>query len=255
MAERRRPQEDLGRTLLAVGRDLAFPPTPSLVPGIASRLMADRARGDRRPFPGLALWTRRRTLVIATVGLVALLAVAAAARLVVGAIEIRVQPPATPTVSLPPVEPDVLGVPVPIEDLDAATGLEPRLPAGPPPDAAYVIEGPEATTGIVLAWRPSARYPALSGTEWGLLLMTFGADSETVVKTVATFEDTIEATVGGERGYWIPTPHPITLQTEQGTLELVTTGHVLIWQAGELTYRLETSLGRAAALEIARSVA
>jgi hypothetical protein len=60
--------------------------------------------------------------------------------------------------------------------------------------------------------------------------------------------------VNGERGYWIDVPHRIAVETDRGPVQLVTTGNVTIWQSGELTYRLETSLDRAAALEIARSV-
>lgn len=254
MAEPRIRDEDLGRALLTLGRDLALPPTPSLASAVTSRLLTDRARSVRRPFPGAALWTRRRVLVLATVALVSLLALAAAARLVIGAIEIRVQPNASPTASLPPVEPDVLGTPVPLEDLAAVAGLEPGLPAGPAPDRAYVVEGPEGVSGVVLAWRPSVRYPIVPGTEWGLLLMAFGSDSETIVKTIAPFEDTLDVSVNGEPAYWIPIPHRIAIETDRGVVELVTRGHVLIWQVGDLTYRIETSLDRAAALEIARSV-
>jgi hypothetical protein len=254
MGEPRSADEDLARALLAVGRELAFPPTPALAPSVASRLLTERARGGRRPFPGMALWTRRRTLAFAAAGLVALLSLAAAARLVIGAVEIRVQPSVTPSASLPPVEPEALGTPVALGDVEAATGLEPDLPVGPPPDAAYVIEGPNREAGVVFGWRPSERYPALDGTGWGLVLIVFDSDAESIVKTVTAFEDTIDVAVNGDRGYWITVPHRIAVETDRGTVELATTGDVLIWQAGDLTYRLETTLDRAAALELARSV-
>jgi hypothetical protein len=254
MPERRLADEDLGRVLRAVGRELALPPTPALAPSVTSRLLTERAGGRTRPFPGLALWTRRRTLALAAAGLVALLSLAAAARLVIGAVEIRVQPPVAPSATLPPVEPETLGVPVALGDVEAVTGLEPGLPAGPRPDAAYAIEGPNREAGVVFGWRPSERYPVLDGTGWGLLLMVFDSDAESIVKTVTAFEDTVDVVVNGERGYWITTPHRIVVETGRGPVELVATGHVLIWQAGDLTYRLETTLDRSAALELAHSV-
>jgi hypothetical protein len=106
-----------------------------------------------------------------------------------------------------------------------------------------------------MAWRPSATYPALPGTDWGLVLMAFQGDEETVVKTVQAFEDVHEASVNGASASWIPVPHVLQIETERGSQTFSVRGNVLIWEVGGITYRLETSLDRASALEIARSIA
>jgi hypothetical protein len=194
-------------------------------------------------------------LVLATIGLLAALALAAAARFAIGAIEIRVQHGVTPSASLPPVEPDALGDPVPAGEAFALAGFEPSLPSGPAPDEAYVVDTLFGDPGLLMAWRPSATYPALAGTDWGLVLMAFQGDEATVVKTVQAFEDVHEASVNGASASWIPVPHELQIETERGSQTFSVRGNVLIWEVGGITYRLETSLDRASALEIARSIA
>ncbi len=43
-------------------------------------------------------------------------------------------------------------------------------------------------------------------------------------------------------------------ETERGAETFSVTGNVLIWQVGDIAYRLETSLGRGAAIAVAESV-
>ena len=64
-----------------------------------------------------------------------------------------------------------------------------------------------------------------------------------------------DAWVGGGRAAWIPVPHVLTVETEDGTETFSVRGNVLIWEVDGITYRLETSLDRASALEVARSIA
>jgi hypothetical protein len=47
----------------------------------------------------------------------------------------------------------------------------------------------------------------------------------------------------------------LQIETERGSQTFSVRGNVLIWEVGGITYRLETSLDRASALEIARSIA
>ena len=75
-----------------------------------------------------------------------------------------------------------------------------------------------------------------------------------MVKTVQEFEDVHDASVDGARAAWIPVPHVLTVDTEDGTETFSVRGNVLIWEVDGITYRLETSLDRASALEIARSM-
>jgi hypothetical protein len=246
--------EQVAAAVLALGRELAYPPAPSMRSAVTARLENERAAGARPAFPGRALWSRRRVLVLATIGLLAAVALAAAARFAIGAIEIRVQP-GSPSASLPPVEPGALGDPMPVREAFARAGFEPSLPAGPAPDEVYVVDTLFGDPGLLMAWRPSATYPALPGTEWGLVLMAFQGDEGTVVKTVQAFEDVHEASVNGASASWIPVRHVLVIETERGSRTFSVLGNVLIWRVDGITYRLETSLDRASALEIARSIA
>ena len=210
MGERRMTNEQVAAALTALGPELAFPPTPSLRGAVLARLETEHATGTRPVLPRRALWSRRRVLVLATVGLLAALALA---------------------------------------------GFEPSLPSGPPPHEVYVVDSPFGDPGLVYAWRPSAIYPALPGTEWGLVLIAFQGDDETVVKSVQAFEDVHAASVDGATAVWIPVPHVLMIETERGTKTFSVRGNVLIWEVDGITYRLETSLDRASALEVARSIA
>jgi len=255
MGERPMTTEQVAMGLTVLSSELAYPATPSMRNAVTARLENERATGARPAFPRRALWSRRRVLVLATIGLLAALALAAAARFAIGAIEIRVQPGVTPSASLPPVEPDALGDPVPAGEAFALAGFEPSLPSGPAPDEVYVVDTLFGDPGLLMAWRPSATYPALPGTDWGLVLMAFQGDEETVVKTVQAFEDVHEASVNGASASWIPVPHVLEIETERGSRTFSVRGNVLIWEVDGITYRLETSLDRASALEIARSIA
>jgi hypothetical protein len=255
MGERPMTTEQVAMGLTALSSELAYPATPSMRSAVTARLENERASGARPAFPRRALWSRRRVLVLAMIGLLAALALAAAARFAIGAIEIRVQPGVTPSASLPPVEPDALGDPVPAGEAFALAGFEPSLPSGPAPDEVYVVDTLFGDPGLLMAWRPSATYPALPGTDWGLVLMAFQGDEETVVKTVQAFENVREASVNGASASWIPVPHVLEIETERGSRTFSVRGNVLIWEVDGITYRLETSLDRASALEIARSIA
>jgi hypothetical protein len=195
---------------------------------------------------------RRRT-VVAAVALLALGALAAGARLVVGAVEIRVQPGMRP--SGPPLAPgSALGAPVALNDAAAATGFALALPAGAPPDRTYVYDGELGATGALLAWDAADRYPPLPGTPWGLVLMEISADREAVVKTVNAFEDTRRLTFDGARAFWIDAPHELTVITAAGDRSFAVGGNVLIWKRGDITFRMETALPLPAALARARPI-
>ena len=253
MGERPMTTEQVASALTVLSSELAYPATPSMRSAVTARLENERAAGARPVFPGRALWSRRRVLVLAAIGLLAALALAAAARFAIGAIEIRVQPGVTPSASAPPVTPDALGDPLPVEDAIAIAGFEPSLPSGPAPDEAYVVDSLFGDPALLFAWRPSTTYPAVPGTEWGLVLMAFQGDDETVVKSVQAFEDVRPARVDGAPAAWIPVPHVLELETERGFQSFSVRGNVLIWEVDDVTYRLETSLDRAQAIALAES--
>ncbi|HJS26335.1 MAG TPA: hypothetical protein VJ913_04330 [Actinomycetota bacterium] len=244
--------ERLAASLAALGRELAYPPTPLLGTAVTARITAPASA--RPVLPGRALWSRRRVLVLVAVGVFAAIAIAAAARLAIGAFEIRVQPGATPSASQPPVQPDVLGDPVPPEEAAAAAGYEPALPAGPVPDEAYVVDSPFGDPGLLYVWRPSDRYPRIPGAEWGLVLMAFQGDSETVIKSVEAFENVRRISVDGRPAFWVTLPHVVAIETERGTETFAVRGNVLVWQGEDgLSYRMETALDQTDAVALAES--
>lgn len=253
MPEPRPSDAELGRALAALGLDLAYPPTPSLAPSVTSRLV-ERAARARPPFAGLALWSRRRWLVVVAVGVLALLALGAAARFVLGAAEIRVQPGVTPSGPARPIDPAGIGVPVPLGDVESEVGFEVRLPAGPAPDQAYVLLGLADGGGAILAWEASERFPEILGTPWGLVLIEVADELDLLLKTTQAVEDVVVVSVDGRRAFWLDAPHVLDVITQHGSERFTVEGGVLIWTKGGITYRLETSLELAVAVEIAESI-
>jgi hypothetical protein len=251
MGETRMPEDTLARALRGAGRNLAYPPTPPLSHGVVARLEAEREQRTRPRFPAARLWSRRHVLVLVAVGVLGLLAIAFAARLLIGAAEIRIQPGVTP--SGPPLGPGALGDPVPVERVEREVGFALRVPEGPLPDEAYVFVS-AGGDGALLAWEASDRYPSLPGTAWGLILVELRTDQQILVKDVDRFEDTRQVRVGGGRAFWIEAPHELHVITDEGSATFRVDGRVLIWTRGAVTYRLETSLELPEAVALAESL-
>jgi hypothetical protein len=249
MPETRISDEALGRALSRV--EIEYPPAPSIVPAVLSRLQTERAARAHPAFPRTLLWSRRRVLVTIAAGILGLLALAFGARFVLGAAEIRVQPGTTPSGS--PLTPGGLGEPVSVKAVSSATGFELSLPPGAPPDEAYVVEFDRGLAAL-LAWDASRRYPSLPGTPWGLVLMEIESDDEVVVKDVNAFDDLLEVQVAGHRAVWIGVPHRLTVITSAGEESFAVQGNVLIWAEGGITFRLETALPRRASIDLAESL-
>jgi hypothetical protein len=65
---------------------------------------------------------------------------------------------------------------------------------------------------------------------------------------------TQETQVNGQRAIWTEGPYPLLLSNGNVSWDRLVEGHVLIWKAGNITYRLETGLSLAEALKIAESL-
>ena len=63
-----------------------------------------------------------------------------------------------------------------------------------------------------------------------------------------------ETTVKGQRAIWAVGPYPIRFSNGDLDFVRLIDGHVLIWEEGNLTYRLETELGLEEAIRIAESL-
>jgi hypothetical protein len=252
MADARTELEGWLRSLAA---EIDVPPVPVLVPGVLARLSAERALRRNPPFPGLALWPRRRMLALAALALAALFALAAAARLSIGAVQIRVQPTGSPSASpAPPETPVAFGREVSLSQARAAVDFPLAVPSGPAPDRAFLFTTPFGRTGAILAWEPTAASPAILGVPWGLMVIELRGEDDVLLKTVGSFGDLHEVRVAGARGVWIPVPHELQIQIDVGTRTYSVGGNVLIWQVGQVTYRVETSLGLPEALRLAATV-
>jgi hypothetical protein len=63
-----------------------------------------------------------------------------------------------------------------------------------------------------------------------------------------------ETRVDGTRAIWAVGPYPLRLRTSEIQFRRLIDGHVLIWEKGRITYRLETDLSLEEAIQIAESL-
>lgn len=237
MSEHHRP-DDLEQHLRALGTEIAWPPTPPLVPTLGER----RAHGSRRRLVVVAL----AALALLAAGVLAVSPDARSAFLEVfgirGATAIRVD-------DLPQVDPVAL-------DLGAATdrGAAERLAGfelvelpGERPDAILVrdrtvslVYGPRARPRLVLTQGP--------GRLWDGLVQKMGGTGTTI--------EPVE--VDGERALFVSgDAHFLLILDEHGQVADEPTalaGTVLLWNDGPRLLRLEGDLTREQALALARSV-
>jgi hypothetical protein len=226
---------ELERALVALGRELDFPPEPDL----RSRV---RERIERRP-------RYRRALVPALALLVALgiaLAVPEARSAIlrffhIGAVTIeRVE-------TLPP-------------------GRERPLTAGLGP--ALSLHEAEARSGVTLVLngpRPQRFYarPGLIATLFqyrgeAVLVAELQGDQMGIVKKLAAPATRVEVARIGSFGLWLEGgPHLLIWEGGPGEVRQIETrlaGNVLIWTEGDRTFRLEGGLNKRQMLELARQI-
>ena len=226
---------EVERELRDLGRLLAFPPEPDLVPAVLARLDEPRPR-----------FGRRRLLVVALAALVAAIAIAFAvppARTAIlrffhigGETIERVQ-------TLPPAQrrSPVAGLagPMSVASASRRAGFEPSLP----PSHGRVY----AADGIVSTYlRPR------------VVLSEFRGDLGFTKKVVTPKTHIEPLTVDGHDGLWLEgAPHVVMYfdsrnLVHNGVVRLA--GNVLVWSRGSLTFRLEGPLTKDEALRLAKTV-
>jgi hypothetical protein len=252
-------------------------PGPALEPGgpdlatrIRARIVAGPQRAARRGWFPFA--PARRALVLAIVALIVLAAVAGAVAFGVPGIRLifgdpgGTPPPAVatpspaPTGSAPPPGSSIpLGQRVDPAELEERAGFPVRFPTDPllgDPDAAYYSTRGE----VALVWGPTDDLPPTVESDIGLLLMQFrgSVTPEPIGKMISSGTAVERVQLGDGSAYWISgDPHvffyftPDGQHVEEGRRWV---GDALIWQRGEMTYRIETSLGKDAAIRIAESL-
>ncbi len=285
MAESRQPlhaisDETLGGALRDLGSSLAFPSAggeagrPDVAATTRARIVALDIRpsraGSRRWF-GLGLRPMRRGLVLALVALLVLAAIAGAIglglpglRIIFGDIPSQ-RPTASPTApgsasaSPTPLGSGLgLGAVLPLADAEARAGFDLVLPPDPaigPPDVAYVVG---RRVNLLWATRPGLPDTEVDGV--GLLISEFEGrvDPGLYNKIIDSGSKLTRVTVDGSQGWWISgAPHffyyidPDGNAVEDSHRQV---GDTLIWTTGDVTYRLESSLGMDAAISLAESL-
>lgn len=244
----------LERALSATADGVEYPPTPPITAAVTARLSAARQSGVRPPLPGLALWTRRRLLVAAAIGVLAVLGIAAATRLVIGALEIRTVRMLPPNPTVTPL-PDAVGESVTLEEARADVGFRILLPAGSAePDTVRTFPTPFGDRSVLLAWTDPS-LPPIDGIPWTLVLLELPGDQEYAFKLVAGQGAVRDVEVAGRRGYWLGEPHQLVLETATEVQTYSVTGNVLVWAAGDgLVLRMETALPLREAIALAETV-
>ena len=263
------PLENLERTLYEAGESFPYPPTPDISGKVARRLGERQPRSrQRQPRP------RSRRLAWAVAILILLTGLLFAVPpvraqilnfLQVGVVRIFLRATPAPSPAPTPSQPGPTPSPVPtptllpsLLDLAGKTTLAQargqvtfpvRLPAYPPdlgaPD--YVFVQDMGTNMLVLVWTQ----PGHPG-QVRLSLDEFGPDAVIAKKFMPPILQSV--TVNGQPGYWTGGPYLLELQNGDYDTRRLVSGHVLIWEEGEITYRLESDLSLAEALRIAESL-
>ncbi|MEA2290426.1 MAG: hypothetical protein QOD55_2423 [Solirubrobacteraceae bacterium] len=244
---------DLEQRLARLPDDVAWPPTPDLATAVAARIAAEPRR-RRSPVPRRipALRPVAAAALLALLAVAALLAVSPGVRarvadwLGIGAVRVeRVE-------RLPAVEPGArpdLGRRTTLAAARRASPLPvavPTIRALGAPDVVYVDRRPR-TSGVSLVYRPRRGLPRTRQGAGALLTMLAGDGVGLVKKLLGSGAGAAPVDVGGAFGIFVTGDHVLE---PPGRLA----GNTVLWARDGVTYRLESALGRDAALRLARSV-
>jgi hypothetical protein len=234
---------ELELRLAGLREEIEFPPTPQLADAVERA--AAQAQPRRRSLRPLAV--ALAVVLVAALGVLAFSPGARTAFLelfdIRGASVSRVE-------QLPEVEPiereDLLGVRVPLATARRQAGFE--LAGLGEPDAVY-LRG----DGLVTFVYGSIERPRL------LLSQVRGSVWDGFVKKVSGLGTSIEEVeVAGERGLFVSgEPHFVMYRDPNDVIQqdrAYLAGTTLLWNRGEILFRLEADVGRDEALELARAV-
>jgi len=229
---------ELERALVALGNEIEFPSTPDLVGPVRARLARPR---------------RRRPLAFAVAAVIVAFGIAMAVPQARSAI-LRFFHIGAATVerveTLPPAQQRPvatgLGPALSRASAEQRAGLAIRLPAlkGPPPAEYYAQPGLIATL---------LRYKGKP-----ILLAELGQDQVSLFKKFAGTATKVEPADLGSFGLWLEGgKHVLMWQLGSGEPRKIQTrlaGNVLVWLAGNTTYRLEGELDKGQMLRLGREI-
>jgi hypothetical protein len=262
------PREDrhLVRALHALGEEIDYPRTPDLATQVSRRLEGGSERLRARRFvPQLSA---RRVLAVAALALAVAVAAAAltpevrsavAGWLGVLGIEIRVEEGPGP--ALHGKAQLGLGHEMGLEQARRAVSFPVatfHAPGFTTPDVVLLADAPPGGR-VSFVYRPRPDLPEVAGTGAGLLLSQFEATlGEALIKKVVSTDTSVDRVALGEGGYWISgPPHFIAYVDARGMVRDETTrlaANTLVWERNGVTFRLESRLGEARTLRLARSL-
>jgi hypothetical protein len=244
---------ELELQLLALREDVAWPATPDLASAVQARVAREPRRPPRRAWLPPRLAPAAVAVLVVLLALGALLAASPGVRatlrdwLGIGSVRIaRVER----LPDLAPAQKLELGRRASVAAANRHLGSPiATVRALGAPDAIYLGDGPPARVSVVYGARPGLP-PGTAGV--GALLDELQGDAlGFVVKLVAGNVPITRVSVNGEAGYFIGGQHSVSLPDE---LRPRLAGNTVVWVHDAVTYRLETKLGREAALRLAHTV-
>jgi hypothetical protein len=265
---------DIESRLIAFAEEISWPATPDFVTGLRERLAdGERTPAAHRPArswrPDLQPTTWRRVAVIAVVVLAivaATLAIPPAreglARLFgIKGVSIQRQESPIPTTGAGnALDRGLLGDRTSLTDAAQATSITIQPPSrlGAPDEVR--TRKLSTTTAITMVYNPRADLPDPNGTGVGMLITVFRArvDKAYFGKTLGPGTQIDEIQLASGTGYLIHgKPHVVIVQLANGdaTLDdLRLAEDTLLWQDGDVTYRLESARSREDAISVANSM-
>lgn len=235
---------DFERHVQQTARHFVYPPTPDI------RVGARKGTVRRTPTPAVRrmAWAVPLALIVLIMVLMAVPPIRAAVLefLQIGAVRVTQTDDAVPE-TLPRVLTD-LGGETTLDETRALVDFDLMFPADyGEPDRVYVQSGIDQM--VIMVWLDEDDPERIA-----LSLYQIGPDGVGVNKLLERFTET---EVNGEQAVWAEGPH--LLEYRRGGSDVyeetvLVQGNVLIWTADDVTYRLETGLDLAEAVQIAESL-
>jgi hypothetical protein len=260
-------QELFEKQLLSISKGLDYPPTPDIAGSVMTRLRgATRPRFISRRF----VWSLTVILILFSSLMLIPPARAAIIEFIqIGVVRIfRAEPTSLvpPNQEIPSTVVPVTATPVPtsqplipilenlagemtLEEAQKAVNYPILLPSYPPdldkPDRIFVQDADGKMT--VLVWL-DPQHP-----DQVLMSLHFLPAGSWAIKKIEPTHIQ-ETTVNSQRAIWAIGPYPLRLSNGDLDLVRLIDGHVLIWEEGNITYRLETDLSLEEAVKVAESL-
>ena len=268
---------ELEHALRDLGDHLDQPATPPLAEQVAARLREAPERRpvpSRRRLPGRWRWQR-----LAIAGLAAALLAAAVLVLSPGTreavadllglrgIRIQIGEPRPTSTTPPSTEAGGLGASLglgrrtTLDEARRSAKFPVRVPTAAGfdrPDAVYVDPDQPADGRVDFVYRARPGLPASPYTEAGLLITQFRATVDLAyIKKLSGVSEVEFLRVNGGNALWFSQPHELVFIDRHGSYQQERArlaGSTLIWEQGDVTYRLEGQVSRDEAVRIAESM-